>query len=105
MAKNAVVKINHFQYNVEEGGEYTVPKIVGEVGSKMKIEEVILAGEGDSVKLGTPFLEKAVVEIEILSQEKGEKVTTRVYKAKSRYRRTKGFRKEVTKFKVNSIKF
>ncbi|GAB4287590.1 MAG: hypothetical protein Kow0081_5140 [Candidatus Dojkabacteria bacterium] len=98
----AIIKIGPFQYTVEEGKEYTVPNFEAKKG-KFSDFEVLFTAIGDKVEVGTPKVEKAKVEIEVLGQEKGEKVTTRIYRAKSRYRRTIGHRKTVTRFKVNKI--
>ncbi len=101
--KYAIIKVGPFQYNVEEGKEYTTPKF--QADKKLVVEDVLAVGEGDKLTIGTPMVKGAKVELEILGQEKGEKVVSRTYKAKSRYKRTKGLRKQVTKFKVVSIKF
>lgn len=104
MSKFAIIKLGSTQYNIEEGKTYEVPKFKAENG-KMNLESVLAAGDEKGITLGKPTISKAKVEIEVLSTEKGEKVTTRIYKAKSRYRRTRGFRKQITKFKVLSINF
>ena len=105
MAKYSIIQIGSFQYNVEEGKEYTVEKFEGEAGKKIKISNVLAIGDGDKLVVGKPMVKDAEVTLDIISQEKGEKVTSKIYKAKSRYRRTRGFRKQVTKFKVASIKY
>ncbi len=99
----AVVKIGNRQYIVEADQTYTVDKFVADQGSKMELE-VLALGKGDKVEIGTPVLEKTKVEIEIVDQAKGEKIKTRNFRAKSRYRKTTGIRKQVTTFKVVSIK-
>ncbi|MBE0573295.1 bL21 family ribosomal protein, partial [Candidatus Dojkabacteria bacterium] len=63
------------------------------------------AGDDKDIVVGMPNVDKAKVEIEVLEHAKGEKVNTKIFKAKSRYRRSRGFRKQVTKFKVLSIKY
>jgi len=102
MSKFAIIKLGASQYNIEEGKTYEVPKFLAENG-KMNIETILATGDETSIKIGKPTVEKAVVEIEILGVEKGEKISSRIYKAKSRYRRSRGFRKQLTKFKVISI--
>lgn len=104
MSKFAIIKLGGSQYTLEEGKEYELPKFNAEIG-KLELNEVLAAGEGSDVTVGMPLLDKAAVEIEVLSHDKGEKVTSRIFKAKARYRRKRGFRKQVTKFKVLSIKF
>ncbi len=102
MSKYAIIKIGAFQYTVEEGKEYEVPKFKAEAGKNYDSVEVLAVANGEEIEFGKPTLQTKVV-LNILEQAKGEKVTTKVYKAKSRYRRTRGFRKQVTKFKVASI--
>jgi len=105
MSKFAIIRIGTFQYNVEEGKEYSVPRFVGEKDSKFIIEEVLAVGNEKELIVGKPLIKDGKVELEILDQAKGEKITSKIYKAKSRYRRTRGFRKLVTKFKVTSINY
>lgn len=105
MSKNAIIQLDHLQYNVEEGKEYEIPKFSKSGEKLLKINEVLLVSDGSKTIVGKPFVEKAQVELELIETKKGEKILTRVYKAKSRYRRQKGYRKEVTTFKVKSIKF
>lgn len=103
MEKYAIIKIGGFQYTVNEGAEYTVPKFVAEEGKKFDGAEVLAVANGDKIEFGTPSLDKKKVTITVLEQGKGEKVVKNVYKAKSRYRRKVGHRKLVTKFKVDKI--
>lgn len=99
----AVVQIAHRQYLVKPGETYTVDKFLGEPGDKLQLD-VLAVAENDKFVVGTPLVDTTKVQVEILGQEKGEKVTTRLFRAKSRYRRTRGFRKQVTTFKVLNIK-
>jgi len=103
MSKYAIVKLGGFQYTVEEGKEYTVPKFQAEEKKKLDVSDVLAVGTEKDLKVGTPIVKGAKVTLDILEQAKGKKITTRVFKAKSRYRKTKGFRKQVTKFKVAKI--
>ena len=101
MSKFAVIQLGPKQYTVEEGKDYTVPKFQAEEGSKFEVENVLALGDEKDLKTGKD--KSAKVTLEILSQEKGEKIKTKIFKAKSRYRRTRGHRKLVTKFKVAKI--
>ncbi len=101
--KYAIIKIGPFQYTVEEGKEYSVPRFEAEEGKKMDISDVLMVAEDKNVAFGKPTLDKAKVTLNILEQAKGKKVRTSVYKAKSRYRKTTGHRKLLTKFKVEKI--
>lgn len=99
----AIIKLGGFQYTVEEGKEYTVPKFQADSNSDVKIDQVFAIGSGDTLIVGKPIVESAKVTLHIINQEKGEKIQTRIYRAKDRYRKSFGTRKEVTRFSVVSI--
>ena len=103
METYAIVQIDHRQYIVEPDKTYTVDKFICEPGTKMDLE-VLAYGNGDKLAVGEPLLKDVKVTIEVTDQGKGEKVTSKIFKAKSRYHKTFGFRKQVTTFKVVSIK-
>ncbi|MEP7103562.1 MAG: 50S ribosomal protein L21 [Candidatus Dojkabacteria bacterium] len=104
MAKFAIIQIEGAQYNIIEGKTYEVPKFIAEAGKAFSVKEVLAVGDEKSFEFGKPMLDKAVVTLDIVEQGKGEKVSTNQFRAKSRYRRSIGHRKEVTKFVVKSIK-
>ena len=102
MKDYAVIKINHRQYIVQEGKTYSVDKFMAEPGSKLDLE--VLAVGHDEELLATPDeTSKAVVKVEVLGQELGKKIKTFIYRAKSRYHKSHGFRQQVTRFKVLKI--
>lgn len=103
MQDYAVVQIAHRQYMVEAGKTYTVDKFVADVGTKMDLPVLAMA-KGDKFEIGAPVVAKVSALIEVIEQGKGEKISTFVYKAKSRYRKRHGFRKQETTFKVIEIK-
>lgn len=101
--KYAVVKIGGSQHKVTEGDEIEVEEIEGDKGDQVSFEEVLLLVEEGRVKIGRPFIKKAKVKAKILEQFKAEKIRVATYKAKSRYRRVKGHRKQLTRVKISSI--
>jgi len=103
MAKFAVVKIGGHQYKVAEGEEIEVPKIEGKEGTVLTLEEVLLVVDEDEVKIGQPQVKGARVEAEIVEQRKGEKIRVAKYKAKTGYRRVRGFRPLITALKIKKI--
>lgn len=101
--KYAVVKIGGSQYKVAEGDEIAVDKIDGEKGKLLTFEEVLLFVDEKRVTIGQPLVKNAKIKAEIVSQFKGKKIRVATYKAKSRYRRVKGFRPLLTRVKILSI--
>ncbi len=96
---NAIIKTGGKQYRVEEGREIFVEKLAGEAGETVTFDEVIMVGD----KIGTPFVEGATVEGEIVKQGKGKKITIFKFKAKKDYRNKKGHRQQYTKVKITNI--
>ena len=105
MAKNAIIQIDHLQYNLEEGKEYKLPKFSMSGDKELKDLDILLGSDGEKTLVGKPFVKGAEVVLEVLKTEKDKKIVSKTYKAKARYRRTKGIRQEVTTVKVKSIKF
>ena len=103
MKKYAVVKIGGSQYKVAEGDEIAVDKIDGEKGKSLTLEEVLLFVDEKKVAIGQPLVKNAKIKAEIVDQFKGKKIRVATYKAKSRYRRVKGFRSLLTRVKILSI--
>ncbi len=98
--KSAVIKIKGKQYWVKEGDEFLVDRI----GEKAELEpQVLLVADDGKLTLGSPFVSKAKIKLEVLGEIKGEKLRVFKYKAKSRYRRRKGFRPVFTKVKISEI--
>ena len=85
------------QFKVQEQDIVTMERLAGEAGTKVTFTEVIAVGEGADLKLGTPFVEGAKVEGEIVEQFRGSKLIA--FKMKRR----KGHRQELTKVKITSI--
>ncbi len=102
MEEYAIIQIAHKQYIIEPDKTYTVSKFEAEPGKKVNFD-VLAYAKGEKFQVGTPSTDKKA-EVEIVEQGKGEKVVSRIYKAKARYRRTRGHRPRTTTFKVLSIK-
>lgn len=101
--KYAVVKIGGTQYKVAEGDEIAVDKIDGEKGKSLTFEGVLLFVDEKRVAIGQPLVKNTKIKAEIVGQFKGKKIRVATYKAKSRYRRVKGFRPLLTRVKILSI--
>lgn len=91
----AVVRLGRSQYLVSEGDEILVDK--GQKGG-----EVLLVIDGEQVTVGQPTL-KAKIAIQEVGLQKGKKVRTATFKAKSRYRKLKGFRPVYSRLKIGKI--
>ena len=98
----AVIKTGGKQYRVQEGTKFDVDKLDVEVDSEIQFD-VLLVGEGDSVKIGAPTVEGASVTAKVLSQYRGPKGIAFKFKRRKGFHKTKGFRRSLTTLEVTSI--
>jgi len=100
----ATIQIGPRQYIVKKDDQLVVDKIDFKVGDTLTIKEVLLIIDGETAQIGQPFLEGASVELKLEDTKKGDKIRVARYKAKSRYRRVKGFRPTESHLTVTAIK-
>ncbi|MFA5749638.1 MAG: 50S ribosomal protein L21 [Candidatus Shapirobacteria bacterium] len=101
--KYAVIAISGSQFKVEENQKLTVDNLNLKEGDKSTVDQVLLIADGDKTEVGTPTIKGATVDFEVLKNYKGEKLTVFKYKSKSRYRKTMGFRAQLTDIKIIKI--
>lgn len=100
----AIIKTGGKQYKVKKDDILDLEKLEGEAGGKLTFSEVLAVGEeGESLKVGTPLLEGARVEAEILDQFRGPKLIAFKMKKRKGYRRKIGHRQSLTKIKISAI--
>ena len=99
--KYAVIALSGTQYLVQEDQIITVDKL----DPKTKSCSEVLIVDGDKVKIGQPLIKDASVDFEIVKDYQGKKLRVSTYKAKSRYRKTKGFRPQLTDIKITKINY
>lgn len=91
------------QYKAEKDALIQVDKIDAEDGAKITIDSVLLVSDGDAVKIGTPYVNGAKVEVEVENSFRDKKVLVYKYKAKKDYHRLIGHRQEYTNIRVKNI--
>ncbi len=100
----AVLKTGGKQYRVTNGDIIEVEKLAGEAGDKILFDEVLYASDGKKITIGSPIIEKASVDAEIIKQAKDDKVLIFKKKRRQNYRRFKGHRQHITVVKIGDIK-
>ncbi len=102
--QQAIIRTGGKQYRVETGSVLRVEKLDREVGSKFDIDDVLLVGRGDDVKIGTPKVQGAAVNVEVLSHGRGRKLIVFKFKPRRNYRKKAGHRQPYTELKINAIR-
>ncbi len=99
----AVIKTGGKQYRVTEGQTIKVEKLDADQGAAIELDEVLLAGSGSDVKIGTPFIENGVVSATIESHGRGDKVNIVKFRRRKHHRKQMGHRQAYTELKITSI--
>ncbi len=99
----AVLKTGGKQYKVQAGDVLRVERIAASAGETVQFNEVLMLG-GDNPQVGSPMIEDAGVQAEVVDQIKGEKVIHFVKRRrKHSSKRTKGHRQKLTLVKITDI--
>ena len=99
----AVLKTGGKQYKVASGDELVIEKLAAEAGETVQFNEVLMLG-GDSLTVGTPTIDGAAVQAEVVEQGKGPKLLNlKRRRRKSSSRRLKGHRQQLTTVKITEI--
>jgi large subunit ribosomal protein L21 len=100
----AVIAIQGKQFAVNEGDILIVDRCVGyKGGDSVEISDVLVLGEGETAKVGTPTVAGASVRTRVLENKRAKKVL--IYKKKRRkgYQRKRGHRQELSVLRVEKI--
>ena len=99
----AVVKTGGKQYRVVAGDKLKVEQIPADVGAEVILDQVLMVGEGESVRLGQPMLAGATVKATVLSHGRGEKVKIFKMRRRKHYQKHQGHRQGFTELKIDAI--
>ena len=95
----AVVRTGGKQYRVAAGDKIVVEKLAGEAGDTIRLDDVLLAGEGADLR----STDGLTVSAEIIAQAKADKVIVFKKRRRHNYRRKKGHRQQHTILRITAI--
>ncbi|WP_185861260.1 50S ribosomal protein L21 [Blattabacterium cuenoti] len=99
----AIVNIKNKQFKLVQNKYIYVPHISENIGKKILLDQVFLFYKEGVLFLGSPFLEKINVEIEIMQHIKGKKILIFKKKRRKGYKVKNGFRPLFSKIKIISF--
>ncbi len=99
----AVIRTGGKQYKVAPGEKLQVERRPADVGAEVVLDQVLLIGEGDSVRLGQPMLAGAAVKATVVAHGRGDKVEIFKMRRRKQYRKHQGHRQNYTELKIDSI--
>lgn len=98
----AVIKTGGKQYRVSEGDKVRVEKLLGDVGSTVELNEVLMIG-GEKLSIGAPLVKGAKVTATITAQDRAKKVVVFKFRRRKNYRRKNGHRQPFTELHITGI--
>ena len=99
----AVVKTGGKQYRVQSGESVRVESLPAEVGAAVSFDEVLMVGEGESVRVGTPFVAGVKVNATVVAHGRGEKVHIFKMRRRKHYQKSQGHRQDYTEVRIDDI--
>ena len=99
----AIVKTGGKQYRVAQNDVIQVEKLACTAGDSVEFKDVLLLGQGSSIKVGTPFNTEAKVRGTVLDQIRDDKVIIFKKKRRHNYRRKNGHRQYLTIVRITDI--
>ena len=99
----AVVKTGGKQYRVSAGQKLKVEQIPAEVGAEVALDQVLMVGEGESVKVGAPLVAGASVKATVVSHGRHDKVKIFKMRRRKHYQKHQGHRQNYTELRIETI--
>jgi len=99
----AVIRAGGKQYRVCAGDKLRIEKLTAAVGSEVVLDQVLLVGEGDALKVGTPVVKGAAVKATVVSHGLGDKVMIFKLRRRKHSQKHQGHRQGYTEIQVTGI--
>ncbi|MEY4898989.1 MAG: hypothetical protein RL294_800 [Actinomycetota bacterium] len=99
----AIVRAGGRQEKVEVGTILTVDRIKADDKGSISLAPVLLV-DGDKIESNAAALAKVTVTAQVLEDLRGPKIVIHKFKNKTGYHKRQGFRADLTRVKITSIK-
>jgi large subunit ribosomal protein L21 len=99
----AVIKTGGKQYKVSANDTIRIEKLDDEAGKKFEFKEVLLTTDNTTTEIGSPMIDGAYVEAELLKQARNDKVIIFKKRRRQNSRRKRGHRQHVSIVKILKI--
>lgn len=99
----AVIQTGGKQYRVEEGTRLQIERLNVSEGSSVQLKDVLFVKNGNSAKIGQPYVPGALVSATILRHFRGPKLIIFKKRSKKGYKKTQGHRQELTEIEITKI--
>lgn len=99
----AVIQTGGKQYRVSKGDSLRVELLTADAGSSVDLDKVLMLGEGEDVKIGTPFVEGAKVSALVKSHGRAKKIKIIKFRRRKHHMKRQGHRQWFTELEITDI--
>jgi len=99
----AVIKTGGKQYRVTAGEKIKVEQIPADVGTEISLDQVLMVGAGDTVKIGTPLLSGMSITAKVISQGRHPKINIFKMRRRKHYQKHQGHRQNYTELEIGAF--
>ena len=91
------------QYRAAEGDILRVEKLAVDEGESIDFDQVLVVSDGESVKIGEPYIAGGKVTATVQAQGRGKKVKIIKFRRRKHHRKQMGHRQAYTELKITGI--
>lgn len=91
------------QYRAAEGDVLRVEKLAVDEGASIDFDKVLVVSDGETVKIGEPYVAGGKVTATVQAQGRGKKVKIIKFRRRKHHRKQMGHRQSFTELKITGI--
>ncbi len=99
----AVIRTGGKQYRVSQGDTLRIETLDANAGDSIEFDQVLMVGEGESVKIGTPLVEGGKVTATVKAHGRGDKVEIIKFRRRKHHMKRMGHRQNFTEVEITGI--
>jgi large subunit ribosomal protein L21 len=99
----AIIRTGGKQFRAEPGKTLRIPSLLGEAGTAVEFNDVLLGSDGKQIQVGVPTLSGAKVMAEIVKHGLDDKIIVFKFKRRKNYARKQGHRQKFTEVRIKDI--
>jgi len=99
----AIIRTGGKQFRAEPGKSLRIPSLLGDAGTVVEFNDVLIGNVGTGVRMGVPTLSGAKVTGEIVKHGLDDKIIVFKFKRRKNYARKQGHRQKFTEVRINEI--
>ena len=99
----AVIKTGGKQYKLAQGDVVRVEKLDAEEGASVELDKVLMIADGDSINVGTPYVDGGKVSATVKSHGRAKKVEIMKFRRRKHHQKRTGHRQYYTEIEVTGI--